>query len=80
MSVTLATIVQPAGTTRFGASLRILGACWERVARYLIHRAAIAALRERDDRILGDMGIARSEIAAAVHGLITPSNRSRART
>jgi len=75
MSATLSTIVQPAVSVRSGASLQILSTSWKRIARYLIRRAAAAALHELDDRILQDMGIARSEIEAAVHGLITSSAR-----
>jgi uncharacterized protein YjiS (DUF1127 family) len=70
MSATLSTIVQPAGTKQLGASLRIFSAGWDRIARYRAHRAAIASLRELDDRALRDIGLARSEIEAAVHGLI----------
>ena len=77
MSAILSTIVQPAGTTRLGASLRIFSACWERIARYRVRRAAIASLRELDDRELRDIGLARSEIEAAVHGFMTARNRAR---
>ena len=72
MSATLSTIVQPAGTRQLGASLRIFSAAWDRIARYRAHRAAIASLREFDDRALRDIGLARSEIEAAVRGMIVP--------
>lgn len=78
MSATLSTVIQPIGSVRSGVALRILSAYWERTRHYLIRRAAAAALHELDDRMLQDMGIARSEIEAAVQGLITPSTRERA--
>lgn len=78
MSATISTIIQPAGSVKPGVSLRILNAYWERIRHYLIRRAATAALHELDERMLQDLGIARSEIEAAVQGLLTPSTRARA--
>ena len=75
MSATLSTIVRPAGTQSPGASLPIFNACWEGIARCFVRRAAIASLREPDDRAPRD--IARSRIEAAVHGFMTASNRAR---
>ena len=77
MSATLSTIVGPSGTKSPGASLRILNACWEGIARYFVRRAAIASLRELDDRALRDMGLARPQIEAAVHGFMTAPNQGR---
>lgn len=54
-----------------------LGAYGERIAVYFSHRAAIARLREFDDGALQDIGLARSEIEAAVHGLLTRSGRAK---
>jgi len=79
MSATLSTLVRPAGTKSRGASLRILNACWEGIARYFVRRAAMASLRELDDRALRDIGLARSQIEAAVHGFMTAPNRGRIR-
>jgi len=73
MSATLATLVPPQVTHRPGAFFRLLRAGWERIARYFVRRAAIARLHELDDRALRDIGIERSQIEAAVCGLITPS-------
>jgi uncharacterized protein YjiS (DUF1127 family) len=70
MSSTLSTIVQPGWTARLGATLRIFNACWEGIAGYLLRRAAIATLRELDDRALEDLGLTRSQIEAAVYGFI----------
>jgi uncharacterized protein YjiS (DUF1127 family) len=77
MSATLSTIVRPAGTKSPGASLRIFNACWKGIARYFVRRAAIASLRELDDCALRDIGLARSQIEAAVHGLMTAPNWTR---
>lgn len=77
MSATLSTIVRPAGT-RPGAGLRIFTARWKGITRYFLHRAAIASLRELDDRALRDIGLARSEIESAVHGFMIAPRRARA--
>ena len=76
MSATLSTLVRPAGTKSRGASLRILNAGWEGIARYVVRRAAMASLRELDDRALRDIGLTRSEIEAAVHGVGIAPNRT----
>jgi len=39
----------------------------------------MASLRELDDRALRDIGLARSQIEAAVHGFMTAPNRGRIR-
>jgi uncharacterized protein YjiS (DUF1127 family) len=75
MSATLSTIVQPAETKSLGIHL-ILNACWEQIARYFVYRAAIAAPRELDDRVLDDIGLERSQIEAAVRGRLTAPNRA----
>ena len=43
-----------------------------RSSTYLERRAAIKTLRELDDRALRDIGIERSQIEAAVHGVVDP--------
>jgi uncharacterized protein YjiS (DUF1127 family) len=77
MSATLSTILRPAGTNSAGTRLRIFSACWEGIARYFLHRAAIATLGELDDRALKDIGLTRSQIEAAVYGLTAAPNRAR---
>ncbi len=77
MSATLSSIVRPARPTSPGTCLRIFNACWEGIARYFFRRAAIASLGELDDRALKDIGLTRSQIEAAVHGLTTAPNRAR---
>jgi uncharacterized protein YjiS (DUF1127 family) len=77
MTATLSTILRPAGTKSPAANLRIFTACWQGIARYFIHRAAIAHLRELDDDALRDIGLVRSKIEAAVRGVMTAPNRAR---
>jgi uncharacterized protein YjiS (DUF1127 family) len=77
MSATLSTIVRPAATRRPGAFSRLLNACWEAIAGYFFRRAAIASLRELDDRALRDIGLLRCQIEPAVHGFMTVSDRMR---
>ena len=77
MSTALSTIVRPAGQKISGAYFRLLTALWESIARYLVHRAAIAHLRELDDRALQDIGLTRSQIEAAVRGFIPAPRRVR---
>ena len=79
MSATLSTTARPEGTKSPGANLRTVDVYRERIARYFVRRAAIVNLRERDDGALRDIGLARSEIEAAVYGLITAPNRVRIR-
>jgi uncharacterized protein YjiS (DUF1127 family) len=77
MSASLATVVRPAAARRPATVSRMCIACWDAVAGYVIRRTAIATLRELDDRALRDIGIARSQIEAAVHGFITLPDRAR---
>jgi uncharacterized protein YjiS (DUF1127 family) len=70
MSATLVTIARPAGAKLPATVSRICVACWDAVAGYFVRRTAIATLRELDDRALRDIGLARSQIEAAVHGFI----------
>jgi len=77
MSETLATIVRPEVTKRAKTLAQIFSACWDGIARHFACRTAIATLRELDDRALRDIGIARSQIEAAVHGFITLPDQGR---
>jgi uncharacterized protein YjiS (DUF1127 family) len=77
MSATLVTISRPAVAKRPAMISRICVACWDAVAGYFVRRSAIATLRELDDRALRDIGIVRSQIEPAVHGLITLPDRAR---
>ena len=73
MSATFSTIARPAAPKQANVLSLLF------IARYFIHRAAIARLRERDDRALRDIGLARSEIEAAVRGLSTAPDQARMR-
>jgi len=77
MSAALATIVRPAVTKRANAFGQILRACCDGIARHFVRRTAIATLRELDDHALRDIGIARSQIEAAVDGFITLPDQAR---
>jgi uncharacterized protein YjiS (DUF1127 family) len=77
MSATLATIVRPEVTKRANAFAQIFSAYCDGIARHFVRRIAIATLRELDDRALRDIGIARSQIEAAVHGFITLPDQGR---
>lgn len=77
MSAIPSIIVRPAGTRGPVASLGIFNAWSEEAARYFVRRAAIAKLNKLDDHALHDIGLERSQIEAAVHGLMTPADRAR---
>ena len=77
MSATLVTIARPAAEKKPTTITRICAACWDALAGYFVRRTAIATLRELDDRALQDIGIARSQIEAAVQGFISLSDRAR---
>ena len=63
-------IALPASTTGVRVVSRLLSAACERIANHLSRRIAIACLHGLDDRALGDIGLARFQIEAAVYGLI----------
>jgi uncharacterized protein YjiS (DUF1127 family) len=67
-------IARLAGTKTLGRS-RQLGAWCEGIARFFSRRSAIASLSQLDDRALRDIGVERSQIEAAVHGLVILRNR-----
>ena len=71
MSATLSIAVRPVETKRPGAWFPIFTAWREEVAGYLVRRATIATLRKLDDRVLWDIGLARSQIEPAAHGFMT---------
>jgi uncharacterized protein YjiS (DUF1127 family) len=78
MSATLSTLFRPAVTVRPGRYTRRLFHTWARdVAHYFGRRAALKRLRELNDRELRDIGLARGQIEAAVHGFITRPVRAR---
>ena len=76
MPAIFSTIVLPAVTKGPGAFVRLLGAACEVTADYLGRRTAIACLHGLDDRALGDIGLDRIQIEAAVYGLVPLSGRT----
>lgn len=72
MPAIISAICRPSFTKRCDALLKPLGACCNRIKRYFDHRAAIASLLELDAAALQDIGLERSQIAAAVHGQVRP--------
>jgi uncharacterized protein YjiS (DUF1127 family) len=51
----------------------LLGGLAQGLVTYWARREAIKVLSEMDDRALRDIGIARSQIEAAVHGVVDPT-------
>jgi uncharacterized protein YjiS (DUF1127 family) len=80
MPAILSTIVLPAVTKGPGIFSRLLVAACDGIAGHLGRRTAVACLHDLDDRALRDIGLARSQIEAAVHGLITLSGQPEERT
>lgn len=78
MSAVLPTITRPAIAKRSEALLHLPVVLCQAITRYFAHRAAIANLREFDECALRDIGIARSQIEAAVHGRVPRISRARA--
>jgi uncharacterized protein YjiS (DUF1127 family) len=66
------TTAETAPATAFGGFTRMLGNWANGLATYWVRREAIKALRAMNDRELRDIGIHRSHIEDAVHGLRTP--------
>ena len=77
MSATVSNIVRPAIRKAPGTLAPLSSASWDAIAGYFVRRTAIATLRELDERALRDIGLARTQIEAAVHGLITPFDQER---
>ncbi|RYE74579.1 MAG: DUF1127 domain-containing protein [Hyphomicrobiales bacterium] len=77
MSAALPAIVRLVRAKRSEALLRLPGALYRAIARYFDNRAAIDHLRELDETTLQDIGLARSEIEAAVQGRIPRTSRRR---
>jgi uncharacterized protein YjiS (DUF1127 family) len=72
-----ATVARPVVTKGPGRISRLLRAYCKGIAGYFVRRAAVASLRELDDRSLRDIGLVRSQIEAAVYGSNTRSDQPR---
>ena len=68
MSAILSTNLRPLGTKSPATNPRIVRDLWARIARHFARRAALTHLREFDNDGLKDIGLAPSEIEAAVYG------------
>ncbi|WP_100962863.1 DUF1127 domain-containing protein [Bosea sp. FBZP-16] len=77
MSAVLPTIARLVSAKRSEAWLRLPAAWCQAVVRYFERRGAIDHLRELDECALHDIGIARSQIEAAVQGRIPRTGRKR---
>jgi uncharacterized protein YjiS (DUF1127 family) len=63
---------QPASQSSPAGLARLLGSWATGFVSYLARREAIKVLSKMDDRALRDIGIARSQIEAAVGGALNP--------
>jgi len=77
MLAILSIIVRFTGTKASKRLSRQLSACWEGIAGYFFRRSAVISLNELDDRALRDIGLERSQIEAAVYGLVTVRSQGR---
>lgn len=68
MTTIYSTAAQASASGRPGRFIPWIDSWANRLAAYLARRDAIKALREMDDRGLRDIGLARGQIEAAVHG------------
>jgi len=71
------TASQIAGQIPSAGLARLLGGLAQGLVTFWARREAIKVLSEMDDRALRDIGIARSQIEAAVHGFISLTDRTR---
>jgi uncharacterized protein YjiS (DUF1127 family) len=78
MSAMFSTLFQPAVTVRPGRYVGQLFYAWAHdIAHYFVRRAALKRLRQFNDRELRDIGLARSQIEAAVYGFIARPDQGR---
>jgi uncharacterized protein YjiS (DUF1127 family) len=73
MTVIFSGAARRATAGRLSGFFRWIGCCAAALAARWERRAAIKALRERDDRELRDIGLARWQIEAAVGGALNPA-------
>ena len=77
MFATLSVLAWFAGTKTSRQLVRRFDARCEGIASVFVRRSAMTNVSEIDDRALPDTGIERSEIAAAVCGLVTIRDQGR---
>jgi uncharacterized protein YjiS (DUF1127 family) len=76
MPAILSTIVLPAVTKGASAFFGLFSAACEGIAGYLGRQTTVACLHGLDDRALQDIGLARFQREATVHGLIPLSGQA----
>ena len=72
MTTISSTAGQPASRNLPAGLFGDLGSLVNGIVTYFAHREAIKTLSELDDRALRDIGIERSRIESAVHGIVDP--------
>ena len=77
MSATVSKITQLAARKASGPFTQRFTAGWDALVVYFVRRAATLRLHELDDRALLDIGLDRTQIEAAVHGLVLHSGQGR---
>jgi len=77
MSAAVSNIVGPVAAKAPGTFAQLVNACCYAIVGHFIRRGAVATLRELDDRTLRDIGLVRTQIEAAVHGLLITSVEER---
>lgn len=77
MSVSFSTIVHPDLARKSATLYRRLEALYGGMVRFFARRSALADLRDCDDFMLRDIGLARGDIEAAVHGRPVPPDWAR---
>jgi uncharacterized protein YjiS (DUF1127 family) len=71
-SMTSLDAAKPGAGDSLRGIVRLIGHCADALAAYWGRRAAIRILAQLDDRELRDIGLTRSNIEAAVSGLLNP--------
>ena len=79
MTTIPAMTARPARRSTLGGLARLLGNLVNGLVAYWVRRQAVKSLGELDDRALRDIGIARSQIHAAVRGGTMNSETGRLR-
>jgi uncharacterized protein YjiS (DUF1127 family) len=77
MLAILSVIVRFTGTKASKRLSRRLSACREGIAGHFFRRSAVISLNELDERALRGIGLERSQIEAAVYGLVTVRSQGR---